>query len=50
VINGTRSVFGENIGSVDWLTAIVNANDNTLELSVQYAGRRLELQAGYTLC
>jgi hypothetical protein len=48
VINGTRPVFGENIGSVDWLTAIVNANYNALELSVHYAGRRLELQAGYT--
>ena len=48
IIPGTRTVFGPNFGSVDWLTTIGNANYNALQLSVRHTSRRLELQAGYT--
>jgi hypothetical protein len=47
-ISGTRAPFGQNFGSVDWLTTIGNANYNALQLSVRHTTRRLELQAGYT--
>jgi hypothetical protein len=48
IINGSRGPFGQNFGSVDWLTTIGNANYNALQLSVRHTTRTLELQAGYT--
>jgi hypothetical protein len=48
VINGTRTVFGPNFGSVDWLTTIGNSNYNALQLSVRHVSGGLDLQAGYT--
>ncbi len=48
VVKGTRPVFGQNFGSVDWLTTIGNSNYNALQLSVRHSTPRTELQAGYT--
>ncbi len=48
VINGTRSAFGPNFGSVDWLTTIGNANYNAFQLMVRHTSKSLQLQAGYT--
>ncbi len=48
IVNGTRSVFGSNFGSVDWLMTNGNANYNALQVSVRHTTGRLELQAGYT--
>jgi hypothetical protein len=48
VVNGTRTTFGPDFGSVDWLTTIGNGNYNALQLTVRHVSRSLELQAGYT--
>jgi hypothetical protein len=47
-VNGVRTPFGSNFGSVDWLTTIGNSNYNALQLSVRHSSHGLELQAGYT--
>ena len=47
-INGTRSAFGANFGSVDWLSTIGNANYNALQMSIRHTSGNLELEAGYT--
>lgn len=48
VINGTRSPFGSNFGSVDWLTTIGNSNFNAFELTLRHTGARHEILVGYT--
>ncbi len=48
VINGTRGPLGFNFGSDTNQATIGQSNYNSLQVSVRYTGRGLELSAGYT--
>jgi hypothetical protein len=48
VIQGTRSPFGGNFGSVDYLKTVGNSNYNALEITVRHVSGRAQFLAGYT--
>ena len=47
-VQGTRTDFGPEFGSVNLQRTIANSHDNALEMSVNHSTRTLFVQAGYT--